>query len=281
MTTLTTRNAPLVPAQASTDEQVIDLWLHGRPHHTYRAYLRDVLQFMAWTQKPLGQVTVADLQGWSDRWTENAKSTQARKTTSIKSLLTFAHRVGYIAFNPGVAVRCPKAPTNLNARILTESEVHRILGRARAGRDRTMLLVLYASGARISELCGLRWDDVEPRDAGGQITLRGKGEKIRSVLLSPATYAEILALEPEEKTGRVFGICPSTVRRFLKKATQKAGISKAVSPHWFRHAHVSHALDRGVPIHLVKDTVGHGSIATTGRYAHARPTDSSALHLGV
>jgi len=52
-----------------------------------------------------------------------------------------------------------------------------------------------------------------------------------------------------------------------------------VSPHWLRHAHASHALDRGAPIHLVQATLGHASITTTGRYLHARPSDSSSRFL--
>jgi integrase/recombinase XerD len=60
-----------------------------------------------------------------------------------------------------------------------------------------------------------------------------------------------------------------------------AGIQGKVSPHWLRHSHASHALERGTPIHLVQETLGHASIATTGGYLHVRPTDSSALHLPV
>ncbi|MBU4356156.1 MAG: tyrosine-type recombinase/integrase, partial [Proteobacteria bacterium] len=64
-------------------------------------------------------------------------------------------------------------------------------------------------------------------------------------------------------------------------AAIRAGIEGAVSPHWLRHAHASHALDRGAPIHLVQATLGHASVATTGKYLHARPDDSSARYLGV
>jgi integrase/recombinase XerD len=65
------------------------------------------------------------------------------------------------------------------------------------------------------------------------------------------------------------------------EAAQRAGVELAVSPHWLRHAHASHALDRGAPIHLVQATLGHASVATTGHYLHARPTDSSARYLAV
>jgi integrase/recombinase XerD len=64
-------------------------------------------------------------------------------------------------------------------------------------------------------------------------------------------------------------------------AAERAGLSGEASAPWLRHAHVSHSLDRGAPIHLVQQTLGHASIATTGRYPHARPTDSSVRYLGM
>jgi site-specific recombinase XerD len=69
------------------------------------------------------------------------------------------------------------------------------------------------------------------------------------------------------------------VLRIVKKAAARAGIKKPVSPHWMRHAHASHALERGAPIHLVQATLAHSSISTTGRYLHARPSDSSSRYL--
>ena len=72
---------------------------------------------------------------------------------------------------------------------------------------------------------------------------------------------------------------PSQVHRIVKRAAQRAGLAADVSAHWIRHAHVSHALDRGAPAHLVQATVGHASLSTTSRYAHARPNDSSSRYL--
>jgi integrase/recombinase XerD len=72
---------------------------------------------------------------------------------------------------------------------------------------------------------------------------------------------------------------PSAVRRIVYAAAKRAGLEAKVSPHWFRHAHASHALDRGAPIHLVQATLGHSSVATTGWYLHARPTESSGKYL--
>ena len=71
----------------------------------------------------------------------------------------------------------------------------------------------------------------------------------------------------------------SQVRRIVYAAAKKAGLEQKVSPHWMRHAHASHALDRSAPIHLVQATLGHASVSTTGRYLHARPTESSSFYL--
>src|SRR4051794_20568313 len=68
---------------------------------------------------------------------------------------------------------------------------------------------------------------------------------------------------------------------YVALATRPPLDVRRVSPHWFWHAHGSHSLDRGAPIHLVQQTLGHASVATTGRYLHARPSDSSARYLGV
>jgi integrase/recombinase XerD len=69
--------------------------------------------------------------------------------------------------------------------------------------------------------------------------------------------------------------------RIVAKAAQRAGIEGNVSPHWFRHSHASHALTRGASVALVRDTLGHESLTTTSKYLHAKPTDSSSLHLAV
>ncbi len=73
----------------------------------------------------------------------------------------------------------------------------------------------------------------------------------------------------------------SQALRIVRKAAVRAGIDKNVSPHRLRHCHGSHALDRGAAVHLVQATLGHGSVATTGRYLHARPTESSSKYLAV
>ncbi|MHB2205604.1 tyrosine-type recombinase/integrase [Methylobacterium sp. CM6257] len=155
-------------------------------------------------------------------------------------------------------------------------------------RNRVLLTVLYSGGLRISEACGLRWRDLAIRDTAGQATVFGKGGKTRAVLLSAATWKVLGALRdqagPEEtvfRSRKGGALDPSAVHRAVKAAAARAGLPPEVSAHWLRHAHASHALDRGAPIHLVQATLGHASVATTGRYLHARPSESSAPFLGV
>jgi integrase/recombinase XerD len=106
------------------------------------------------------------------------------------------------------------------------------------------------------------------------------------VLLRPGTWRTLV--EPRAGAGdgaplfrsaKGGHLDPSQAHRVLKAAAKRAGLSPALSAHWLRYAHASHALDRGAPVHLVQATLGHASVATTGRYLHARPNDSSAQYL--
>jgi integrase/recombinase XerD len=118
------------------------------------------------------------------------------------------------------------------------------------------------------------------------MTVYSNGEKTRQVLLSAVMWQELMRLDGH--TGYVYkfrskarskGLSIGQVERIVRKAARDAGIELTVSPHWMRHAHASHSLDRGAPISLVSETLDHASIATTGRYTHARPNASSSQFL--
>ena len=275
--------------QASSDGQMVEVWLHGRSPHTQRAYRADVQRFRAGVGKPLAAVTLADLQRFADSLA-GAPATRYRTLSAVKSVLAFGHRLGYLTFDVGKALRLPSVRSRLNERILSEADLHRILSLEPDPRNRAMLTLLYASGLRVSELCGLAWRDLRDEAEGGQITVWGKGGQTRTILL-PATVWKLLdglrtpgaaADSPvfrSRKSDHGGFLQPLAVLRRVRAAAQRAGVDAPVSPHWFRHAHASHALDRGAPIHLVQATLGHASITTTGRYLHARPKDSSCRFL--
>jgi integrase/recombinase XerD len=139
----------------------------------------------------------------------------------------------------------------------------------------------------VSEICGLKWCDAVARQDGGQITLFGKGGKTRAVLLKAKVWRMLLEIRGDAGSADAIfrsrkgggPLDQSQVRRIVYRAAKNAGLEGKVSPHWMRHAHASHALDRSAPIHLVQATLGHASVSTTGRYLHARPTESSSFYL--
>lgn len=280
------RSAAIVPAQARSDEHLVALWLHGRNIGTRRVYQADLTAFLAHVQFPLHEVTLGDLQGYQDTLANLATASQARRLSSIKSLLSFGHKTGYLPVNVGAPIRLPRIKQTLAERILDIDAVLHMLALERNPRNKALLRLLYLGGLRISEACGLRGRDLAPRDAAGQVTIFGKGGKTRAVLLKASIWRDLVQLRSPDPDAPVFrsregggALDPSQVHRIVKIAARRANLSDAVSAHWLRHAHVSHALDRGAPAHLVQATVGHASLATTSRYAYARPSDSSSRHL--
>jgi len=275
--------------QANSDARLIEIWLHGRSPHTQRAYAADVARLRAQAGKSLTAITLTDLQSFADTVAELSPASRYRALSAVKSLLAFGHRLGYLPFDVGGALRLPAVRGRLAERILPESGVHRMLSLEPHERNRAILTLLYASGVRVSELCGLRWRDLQASGDSAQITVFGKGGKTRAIRL-PETVSRQLDRLRGEHSGEqpVFrsrkrggALTPVAVLRIVRRAAVRAGIELAVSPHWLRHAHASHALDRGAPIHLVQATLGHASITTTGRYLHARPSDSSSRFLAL
>jgi integrase/recombinase XerD len=282
----------LVPAadNRTRDADLIELWLSLKTSaHTRRAYAADVARFLVFVNKALANVTLADLQRWAGHLGQGSlkAASQNRALTALKSLLAFAQETGYLAFNVAASIRLRPMRDTLAQRILDESAMSRLIDAAPDGRDRVLLKLLYVSGMRVSEVCGLKWGDAMAREPGGQITVFGKGGRTRAIALKPGMWRQLLAIKRDAKaTDFVFrsrhgggALDVSQVRRIVYAAAGKAGLEQKVSPHWMRHAHASHALDRGAPVHLVQATLGHASVSTTGRYLHARPTESSGFYL--
>ena len=291
-TTALTHTSSLVPESrpsGENDAAFVELWLGNKVSaHTRRAYRSEMDRFRQAMDKPLAWVTMADLQAYAEQLGQGGHkpATQNRALTAIKSLLSFGQETGYLPFNVGAAVKLRPNPDGLAQRILEESEVAKLIDQAPPGRDQLLLRLLYMSGVRVSELAQLKWCDLMPRAGGGQITVFGKGGKTRAILLKPKTWNALLAhrgeagaVAPVFRSQKGGHLDVSQIRRIVYAAAQRAGLPKKVSPHWLRHAHASHALDRSAPIHLVQATLGHASVSTTGRYLHARPAESSSLYL--
>lgn len=283
---LTTTRAPL--ANTNDDAHLIELWLRKQRNKlTRESYGRTAADFREYVGVDLRALRLDDLLRYADHLAGVSPATQSRKLNTVKSLITFAHRVGYIPFNVGSALKVLKVKDTRAERILSEEDVFRIIAAAEKERDKLLIRTLYLSGARISEACSASWRDLQPRNEGGQITLFGKGGKTRVVLLPERLWKPLIESRAgagdddpifKSREGR---LSTSQAWRIVKKAAKLAGINWLTSPHWLRHAHASHALENGATVKLVSETLGHASVAITSRYLHARPGESSGTYLKV
>ena len=274
--------------RAETDAQVCGMWLHGKAAPTQRAYRHEAARFADFVAgAPLPAVTLGDVQAYADALAASglAPASQVRALAAVKSLLSFAHRIGYTPVNVGAAERLPALRFTLAERIVSRATVAQVIAGADSPRNRALVTLLYFGGLRVSEAVGLCWRDVQARDNGGQVTVFGKGAKTRAVLLPAHVAATLAALRGDASAdapvfaGRAGGaLTAGQAWRVVKAAGARVGVPD-MSPHWLRHALASHALEDGADIALVRDTLGHASAATTSRYLHARPNDSAGLHL--
>jgi len=209
-----------------------------------------------------------------------AIATANNSRAALSHLYKHARSLGVRLDNPWEHVRERRQRDALAEKILTETQVARLIRAAPDGRRRLLLRWLYATGCRASEAIAVRARDLRRLgDGGWVVTIFGKGSKTRWVRLRPELVAEVARvrgryLAPEARLlgygtrGRVYQV--------VTEAAQDAGLPAGVSPHTLRHCHVSHALDHGVPLHIVRQEVGHSSVSTTERYTHVAPGAGSA-----
>jgi integrase/recombinase XerD len=279
--------------RADTDEALLKSWLDslGSPH-TRRNFETTARRFLAELPMGLRAATVEDVRDALGTVTKGlAESTARQYVLRCKSLLGYAHALGYTPFNAGARIKVrsegPHRGAAIAKRIISEVEVGLLIRAAPSKRDRVLLETLYAGGLRVSEVVALAWADVLPRDDRVQLSVTGKGGFVRQVLLPEIVSRSLLSFRgdagandpvfPSRKGGG--RLTERAVHGMVKRAAAKAGINPGVSPHWLRHAHGSHAVDRGASLPEVQQTLGHGNISTTSAYLHARPDSSSGLKL--
>lgn len=294
------KGQPQRMTRANSDQTLIESWIRLRKSEgTRKTYEKSIKLFVEWLgSRSLSELTVDDLADYRDSLAVDGLSlhTAALRLKVVKSLLAYGHKVGYLAFDVGRAVQPDTPPNELAQRILEEWQVMAILNHPKLKeRDRMLLRLLYVSGARVSEITGLQWRHVQPSNGSGQITVMGKGQRTRAIKLSSETWRTLLAFKPADadaddyvfqsqrkggQEARRGKLDNSAVNRIIQKAGKLIGIEN-VSPHWLRHSHASHALDKGAPISLVGATLGHSSVAVTSRYLHAKPGESSSTYLNI
>jgi integrase len=160
-----------------------------------------------------------------------------------------------------------------------------VINSVRNKRNRLIIQTLYFTAVRVSELASLKWKDLQARNEGGQLTILGKGGKTNTVLIPADLWNELLTLPSSvSEDNPVFmsrngkHLHPGHIRRVVKNLALKI-IGKGATPHYYRHSAASHAIANGCPLNLIQTQLNHSSLAVTGKYLHARPTESISKYL--
>jgi integrase/recombinase XerD len=269
-------------------------WLvaeRGRSTNTVAAYRRDLAGYSRWLMKrhqSPSNVEPDQIDAFVQaRRTEAAAASVARQMAAIRNLHRFMVAEGLRKDDPTADLDGVRVPAGI-PKPLSEEDVERLIGAvtgedAVALRDRALLEMLYATGARISELCGLSMGDLDLE--AGMVRLYGKGSKERLV---PVGSCARRALEEWMSRGREQLVPIRWARRgdaesvFLDKRGhrltrqaawavvvrhgERAGLKGHLSPHVLRHSCATHMLDHGADLRIVQEMLGHASISTTQVY---------------
>jgi integrase/recombinase XerC len=251
--------------------------------HTMDAYRRDLGALAGWAGEQSLEVVamqageVRAFVAAEHRRGLSPKSLQ-RRLSACRSFYGWLVKQGRLSASPAAAIRAPKAPRKLpqvldpdEAKALVEVPTDAPLGL----RDRAILELFYSSGLRLSELCGLRWRDLDLADQ--LVNVLGKGQKQRSVPLGSHACKALdewrRSTQPSNEApvfpGRGGGpITPRAVQLRLQKLAQRQGLFKRVHPHLLRHSFASHILESSGDLRGVQELLGHADIATTQIYTH-------------
>lgn len=265
-------------------------YVEGRSANTVRAYVTDLVWLLDHATR-MGHAELAGLdlpaiRSWlaKQRTLGAARTTLARRTAAARSFTAWAHRTGLLPSDVAALLATPKARRELPG-VLRVDQATALLAAPGADaspvvlRDRALLELLYATGARVSEICGLDTGDVDP--ARRVIRVFGKGARERSVPYGlPAQRAlddwlrqgrpKLAAREAGDAllVGARGGRLQSTVaRRIVSTHARAAGLPRT-SPHGLRHSAATHLLEGGADLRAVQELLGHASLASTQIYTH-------------
>jgi len=262
-------------------------WLKGKKRkseNTHDAYRRDIRQFIDSCKKEFDQVEVADIQEYQSSLADlYADRTVGRKVAALRSFYKFLNNREVTNIN---LARIESQSTEQEIdydRLLTEAEIQAIIEAASDKTHNVFTRLLYLTAGRISEVLGIRWRDLTALEEGGEAYIMGKGRKARKVFIPLPLWEDLLSLRgaSEEKAPIFPAISRHTAYRIIKKLAIAANVDKTVTPHSFRHAHISHALKNGATLAQLRDQAGHKNISTTSLYAHVSNEQATATRLKV
>jgi integrase/recombinase XerC len=285
-------------------DEYLDLQ-RGRSEHTRRAYLGDLRSLFGFLAErapgpSLDGLTLPVLRSWlsAQAASGTARTTLARRTSAVKTFTAWASRRGLVEEDPAARLQVPKARRSLPA-VLRQDQALDAMKAATSGaqqgdplalRDRLIVEMLYATGIRVSELCGLDVDDV---DHGTRVLrVLGKGNKQRTVPFGEpaqraldswltegrpalATSTSGAALLLGARGGR---IDPRQARTVVHQTMAAVDGAPDIGPHGLRHTAATHLLEGGADLRVVQELLGHSSLATTQLYTHVTVARLRAVH---
>lgn len=209
-----------------------------------------------------------------------ARRSVSRKVAGLRRYFSWLRRNQFVSVDPAASLRAPSGPGRL-PRVLSSEDIDHLLDSAaqpdeaawRRRRDDAVLEMLYGSGLRVSELCGLDLGAVDL--VSGFVSVWGKGSKERRVPLSQpaadavASWLDIRGDVVASASAALFGnergsrLSPRDVRRVIDRRSQTP-----THPHALRHTFATHLLDGGADLRAVQEMLGHSDVATTQRYTH-------------
>jgi integrase/recombinase XerD len=289
-----------VKVEYPTLDTFIDhLWLEdGLSKNTLDSYRADLSQFHDWllsSKTTLLDANQADIQQYlAVKFPQSKPRSIGRLIASMRRFYRYALRENLISQDPTLQIESPKLPRSL-PKSLNEQEVEDLLNAPNISdtiglRDRAMLELLYASGLRVSELVGIRVNEVSTQD--GVVRVTGKGSKTRLVPMGEEAAdwinRYIKEARPEILNGQMSDALFVTARGgamtrqafwyLIKRYALMAGITKHMSPHVLRHAFATHLLNHGADLRVVQMLLGHSDISTTQIYTHVARERLKQLH---
>ncbi|MGU3433501.1 tyrosine recombinase XerC [Actinomycetes bacterium M1A6_2h] len=277
----------------------------GRSEHTVRAYLADARSVVGHLEKEipgaaLGDITLTVLRGWLASLTRDgsARTSVARRASSARTFTAWLCREGVLAADPGARLVAPASRRTLPA-VLRADQAADALAAAESGaaqddpvalRDRLIVELLYSTGIRVGELCGLDVDDVDLERR--LVRVIGKGNKERSAPFgAPAAGAVGSWLEagrpalasavsgPALLLGKRGGrLDQRQARSVVHEVLSAIPGAPDLGPHGLRHSAATHLLEGGADLRVVQEILGHASLATTQLYTHVSVERLRAVH---
>lgn len=275
----------------------------GRAVKTVENYDRYLTRFFTWGKitktAHITEEKIREFRLWLNRQ-EGTSGSLKRRTQNyyliaIRAFLKFLRKRGMESVSPE-RIELARLPDR-SLDLITSQELSRLIESTkgtseRAHRDRAIMELLFSTGLRVSELCSLNSDLDLSRD---ELSVRGKGDKVRVVFLSPAAKESVQRylkarkdmeealfvniVGDDKKSKRApHRLTPRSVQNIVKKYATKAGITKKVTPHVLRHSFATDLLSNGADIRSVQALLGHASINTTQIYTHVTDAHLREVH---